>query len=403
MNNAEKSLIAILLNYPENFQKVRNLKNIFLDRNCQKIFSLMQRQKRFTKSTILSVLQENKAVTEIDFYEIYEYYYEVEQIDSYIDFVVSQYIRNSVISYAHTLKENYETYEEIKEKLDSISIAIDNTDEEIQNTKEAIQSMQEDHRNICKLVPSHLPYIDINGGLESTDYVIIAARPSNGKTTLALNLIIQDMKNNIIPGFFTTETNNKKIISLLTCITARIEEIRYRTMSMTTEEKNRLTKAYETLYEQDLYLDGTPRLYLDSLKRKARQMVREKKVGKIYIDYLQRIRCEDKRMRNNYEKITYISEELKALAVELEVPIICLAQLNRGNEKDGREPVKSDLRGSGDIEQDADIIILLHPAIENLDKTIDIKNIVAKYRNGQQGEHYAIFNKKLRRIKYTKI
>lgn len=402
MNNPEISLIAMLLNYPENYDKVKSLPNVFRERRCRYIFSVIKKQVNYSKSTVMSVIEQTKVMTTTEFYDVYEYFFDEENIDSYIDYVLSQYSKGMIIDYATKLKRtDYIRYDEIKDGIEKITTQINSTtDQDIQSAKEVITEMQAKQETICRLVPFGIPYFDLYGGLESTDYVILAARPSDGKTTSAFNLMGEDVVNKIKPGFFTTETNNQKVMSTMACLFAGVEEIKYRTNNMTIPERDKLSKAFSMLNETEIYLDGTPRLYLNSLKKKARKMVKKYGVQKIYIDYLQRIRHQDRKLNGKYEIITHISEELKALAVELEVPIICLAQLNRNNEKENREPKKSDLRGSGDIEQDADIIILLHHQVIRDDGTVLVKNIVDKYRNGPQGSYNTIFNKQLRRIRY---
>jgi replicative DNA helicase len=393
MNNPEYQLIALLLNYPENYEKLEKLPNIFQNNLCNYIFSVMQKQKKFNVDTIRDVVKDK--IKDVAFDEIYESYFEEDQLDSYLDYIQSQYAKNKILKYANELKRtDYKRYDDIKNDIEKIVVDIDKSSEnEINSSKEIIEKMQKQGTTICKLVKSGIGYFDRNGGFESTDFVIIAARPSVGKTTYALNLIGQDIVNNNSVGFFTVETNKEKIMSILACLFAGVEENKYRTNQLDENERDRLSKAFEMLHSKEIYLDDTPGIRLKSLKRKARKMVKKHNVTKIYIDYLQLIKHYDKNIKTRYELITYISQELKQLTRELEVPVICLAQLNRSAESTNREPRKSDLKESGAIEQDADDIILLHP---DKDK---IKNIVDKYRNGPQGIYYTLFNKQLRRIR----
>jgi replicative DNA helicase len=370
---------------------------MFIDDDCRKLYDVMVKQKNFTSTTIRDAVKGR--VSEVKFEELYNYDFYEESFEGYVGYTRTMSAKDKIIRYADKLKHGtYTDIEEIATDIRSLVSGIDNIyDEEIQSTREIINEIQCYDEPICKLVPSCIPYIDKQGGLEETDYIVIAARPSDGKTTQALNLMGEDALRKIKVGFFTTETKNKKVISLMACMMAGVSEIRYRTNRISLQERERLAKAFEILYNTEMYLDGTPRLYLDSLKRKARQMVKKHGVQKIYVDYLQRIKHYDKRIIGRYELITYISGELKALAVELGVPVIALAQLNREHVKAGNEPTIENLKGSGDIEQDADIIILLHHEVE-LDKGTQIKNIVGKFRNGPQGNYKSVFNKPLRRI-----
>ena len=393
--NPEYSLIALLLNYPELYEKVKQLPNIYKEKRCRYIYSVMKKQVIFSKATIQEVIKANKAMTPTQFEEIYEHYFEEDNLDSYVDYLLSRHSKDIIIDYASKLKRtDYTRYDEIKEDVEKLMIEMDKgTDKDVQSSAEIIEEMQQNNKSICELIPSGIKYIDRHGGFENTDFVIIAARPSVGKTSYALNLIGQDIYDNRPVGFFTVETHSKKIMSILACIFAGVEETKYRTNNLTDDERTKLGKAFEMLSVRKIFLDATPKIQLRSLKRKAKKMVKENGVKKIYIDYLQLINHYDKRIKSRYELITYISQELKELTRELEVPVICLAQLNRSSENTNREPRKSDLKESGAIEQDADEIILLHPEGDKL------KNIVDKYRNGPQGSYYTAFNKKLRRIR----
>jgi replicative DNA helicase len=399
MNNTEYSLIALLLNYPEYYQRMHNIDNVFIDQDCFKIYDVIRKQKNFTSDTVYAAI--NGRVNKYKFEEIYNYDFYEDGFEGYIKYIRTISAKNKIIRYAEKLKSSsYIDIEEIALDIRNLVGGIDSLyDENIQSSREIIKEMQCQDQTICKLVSSCVPYIDKRGGLEDTDYVIIAARPSDGKTTKALNLMGEDVARKLKIGFFTTETRNKKVMSLLACMMAGIHEIKYRTNQLNPLESEKLSKAFEILYNTEMYLDGTPRLYLDSLKRKAREMVRKYGVQKIYVDYLQRIQHYDKRIIGRYELITYISSELKALAVELGVPFVVLAQLNRENVRADREPNISDLKGSGDIEQDADIIILLHHELVLEDgDAAQIKNIVGKYRNGPKGYYKSVFNKPLRRM-----
>jgi replicative DNA helicase len=399
MDNPEYSLIALLLNYPDNFERFKNLPNMFQDRKCKYIYALMKKQLNYTQSTIYQIAKEH--IKQVEFDELYEYYFEEDELDSYKDYLQSKYAVKQVKDYSSKLSRvDYIRYDEVKEGIEKIIIDIDNSnDEKIQNSQQIIKEMQAQPQTICKLVKSGIPYIDRHGGLESTDYVVIAARPSQGKTTYALNLIGEDFVNGIIPGFFTTETNNKKVMSILACMFAGVEEDKYRIDNLSIPERDRLATSFRMLYDKEIYLDGTPKLKLTALKRKAHEMVKKHGVQKIYIDYLQRVQYYGRGISGRYETVTYISSELKALAVELEVPVIALAQLNRNSEKEKREPRIDDLKNSGDIEQDADIIDLLYHESTLEDGTVNVKNIIGKYRNGPVGSYYTLFNKPMRRIR----
>lgn len=246
---------------------------------------------------------------------------------------------------------------------------------------------------------SNISYFDLKGGIEKTDYIIIGARSSVGKTTFALNNIISCLDNNETIGFFTLETDKEKITSLLVCIKAGIEEWRFRTNNLETIfQKEQLQNAFAWIQEKKLYIEDSPLNDIESIRQKVRTMVKKYGCQKIFIDYLSYIKLPNK--MNIYEGVTAISKELKQLTRLYKVPIFVLAQLNRNSDKEQREPRISDLRDSGQVEQDADIIILLHQDLENSfeEDTVKLKCIIGKWRNGKTGYYVQNFDKKLRKI-----
>jgi replicative DNA helicase len=407
--NNEMALVALLLNYPEYFERLGNLPNIFKHKACNYIYRLMQEQINYNKNTVLSVINKSRVISRADFDEVYEYYFTEEEFHGYVEYLKSEYTRKEFIKQAKYLESiDYISYEKQKERIDKVMAIGESTKEDrIYTGAEIIDKMQRAEGYIGNTVKSQIPYIDCNGGYEATDYVIIAARSSTGKTTYVLNLITQDLVEGKKVGLVSSEVDKEKVMSILACTRAQVPEIKYRTSRLDKNEIDRIAEAYYRLQKENLYLVDTSNILLNDLWRKAREF-KELGVEKIYIDYLTYIKHYDKNLRGKYETVSHISEQLKVMAKELKIPVICIAQLNRKSESEGREPRKSDLRDSGAIEQDADIIILLHCEKDNATYLIDegdksttkLKHIVDKYRNGPTGEYWSVFNRSFRRIRH---
>lgn len=397
MNNIEFSLMAIVLNYPEKIKEIRN--NIFLQAKAKKLYDILIMKKDFNKAIIIDLIQTDNSFELEDFEEIYNYYYEIDQFKNYYDYVLANYLRFFFYDNAQRMLKMKELSSfEIKQRIQNLinESSIDE-EKEIICCQEVLKEMlaAENQEQVCKLVTSDVSYFDQWGGFESDDYIIIAARANVGKSTTAINMINVNLKNNKRVGFFSLETNRKKIMSIMSCAAAGVEELKYRTQCLSNAEKERLYHAWGLLYEKKLFIDDTYGIDIEQMKRKFRIMKNKYDIDIGYVDYIQLIKCYE--YNTIREKIICISHAMKQLARELQIPIVCLAQLNRENEKEKREPRKSDLKESGSLEEDSDIIILLHPENPD-DEKVRIKNIVSKGRNIPTGFYYTYYEKKIRRI-----
>lgn len=235
----------------------------------------------------------------------------------------------------------------------------------------------------------------ITGGLRNSELIILAARPSVGKTAVALNLMryLTQMNQNIIPVFFSLEMNAASITNRLIASCGRYDSRKLDNpyAKLTDDEKARWNQSLEAVRAINLETFDSAAQTMSDIRRKTRKMSRTHKDKQlvVVIDYLQIIRAENRNM-SEYERITSISKELKELAKEFDIPVVCLAQLNRGNEgRNDKRPMMSDLRGSGALEQDADIVGLLHREdyyeqdTANHNNEIEIN--VAKNRNSKTG------------------
>jgi replicative DNA helicase len=230
---------------------------------------------------------------------------------------------------------------------------------------------------------------EMTAGLQSSDLVIIAGRPSMGKTTFAMNIAEHAaIKHKVSTAVFSMEMPGEQLAMRMMSSLGRIDQHKVRTGKLEDDDWPRLTSAVSILAEAPLFIDDTPALSPTDLRARARRLKREHDLGLIVIDYLQLMQVTGSR-DNRATEISEISRSLKALAKELHVPVIALSQLNRSLEqRPNKRPVMSDLRESGAIEQDADMIVFIYrDEVYNEDSpdkgTAEI--IIGKQRNGPIG------------------
>ena len=237
----------------------------------------------------------------------------------------------------------------------------------------------------------------ITSGWQNSDLIIIAARPAMGKTAFVLSMAKNMAIDFSIPtAIFTLEMPNVQLVKRLISNIVDLESEKIKSGKLSDEEWDRLNARIRSVYSAPLYLDETPGLSITELRTKARRLVREKGVKLIIIDYLQLMNATGLKLGSREQEVSTISRSLKALAKELNIPIIALSQLNRSTEtREDKRPVLSDLRESGAIEQDADMVCFIHrpeyytKASEDANGN-DIRGlaefIIAKHRNGAVGD-----------------
>lgn len=267
---------------------------------------------------------------------------------------------------------------------------------------EAVKVIQDAAKNTDGLtgIPSGYHGLDDKtSGWQSSDLVIVAGRPAMGKTAFALSMaknIAADYHKPL--AFFSLEMSNQQLVNRLLSNVCEIEGKKILNGQLSPDEWERLDKRVNNLIGAPIYVDDTPGLSVFELRTKARRLVREHQVGIIMIDYLQLMNANGMRFSSRQEEVSTISRSLKGLAKELNIPIIALSQLNRGVESreglEGKRPQLSDLRESGAIEQDADMVIFVHrPEYYHIyqdDNGRDLHGmaqiIIAKHRKGATGD-----------------
>ena len=257
---------------------------------------------------------------------------------------------------------------------------------------EKIDALYNSGESITGLATGLSDLDEMTSGLQPADLVIVAGRPSMGKTTLVMNMAenaaIQEKKTVLV---FSMEMPADSLAMRMMSSLGRIDQHRIRTGKLEEEDWPRVTSAVHMLSEAPLYIDDTPALSPTEMRARARRLAKEHgQLGLIVVDYLQLMKVAGFKAENRTAEISEISRSLKALAKELNVPVIALSQLNRGLEqRQDKRPVMSDLRESGAIEQDADLICFIYRDEvyneDSPDKGV-AEIIVAKQRNGPIGK-----------------
>jgi replicative DNA helicase len=276
---------------------------------------------------------------------------------------------------------------------------------------EAIEKLYQNKRVITGVPSGFLDLDTYTSGFQPSEFIVVAARPSMGKTALTLNFAQHVAIDHKLPvAFFSLEMSKESLVHRLLAAEARVDGNRLRTGFLQEHEWPRLTTAAGRLADGELYIDDTAGLSALEIRAKARRLYSETKgrLALIVIDYLQLVRG-DRRYENRNQEMSAISRSLKGLAKELKIPVVALSQLKRptDDKEIGRRPMLSDLRESGAIEQDADVVVFIHRA-EVYNRTPENEGIaeiiIGKQRNGPIGTVTLAFHKSLTRFEnLTKV
>lgn len=261
-------------------------------------------------------------------------------------------------------------------------------------------------------VPTGFTDLDeLTGGLQHSDLIVIAGRPSMGKTSFALGVAMHGAMEERVPtAFFSLEMSMNHVVQRMLCAEARVEAYRLRTGRLGDKDWPKLTTAAGRLSEAPIYIDDTPSMNVLELRAKARRVKAEHGIGLMAIDYLQLLKGGG-RYESRQQEMTEICRSLKALAKELEIPIVALSQLSRAVEaREDKKPQLADLRESGAIEQDADLVAFIYrpgyyKALKNPDEAenYEAEIMVAKQRNGPTGTVTLTFRREYMRFQDAEV
>ena len=312
-------------------------------------------------------------------------------------------LRRLILSSAKIISSSYEQKEDADQLLDEAQAAIIEVAEQRVKpgfvkvgalTDPALEMIRalHDRKETVTGIPTGFRDLDsITSGFHNSEFVVIAARPSMGKTALGLNIShYVGVKTDFSVGFFSLEMAKEQIVIRFLCAEAQLDIKNVRTGFIGDREFERLKLSAEVLSRAKIFLDESPALTVMEMKAKARRLKMEQNLNLLFVDYMQLMRPGG-RFENRTQEISYISRSLKELSKELQIPVVGISQLSRAPERGRREPIPqlSDLRESGAIEQDADVVIFIYrpelyrPQDESLRGIAEIN--VAKQRNGPTG------------------
>lgn len=296
----------------------------------------------------------------------------------------------------------FETFQYIQKNLDvSYKSVVKHEVFKIGDVHESVirEQIKVTEQGIASGVPTGLRQLDkVTNGWQKSDFIILAGRPSMGKTSAALSMVAWPaIKKNIPVAIFSLEMSKEQLVGRFQSMESGIDASKITKKQLTLEEITRISMEGKTLETAPIFIDDTPSISLIELKAKARRLVLEHGVEEIIIDYLQLMKS-GLNIVHREQEIAEISRGLKALAKELNIPIIALSQLNRVVEtRPDKKPIMSDLRESGQIEQDADLVVFCYrPEYYNIEQYEVGNNVfdtnglfmllIAKHRNGSLGE-----------------
>src|SRR6266567_2678075 len=342
-------------------------------------------------------------------------------VQYYLEIVRDKYILREIIAAAtESVRRAYEEQDEVSNLLDEVEQRIFAVGEDrfkgqmlsmkdqVMEAIESIEKLYERKGGITGISTGFVEFDRMTSGLHPAEMIVIAARPSMGKTALAMNIAEHVAIQEKLPvGVFSLEMSSQQLVQRLLCSRARVNLQKVRDGFLGERDFPSLTAAASKLAEAKIFIDDSAGLSILELRAKARRLRAQQQVQLIIVDYLQLLRSTSRRAQDNRQlEISEISAGIKGLAKELKIPIIVVAQLNRQPEaRSGGKPRLSDLRESGSIEQDADLVALLvRPELYEEDeearaeKAGEAELIIAKQRNGPVGEIPLTFLKEFTRF-----
>jgi len=269
---------------------------------------------------------------------------------------------------------------------------------------ERIEALQRSGKTITGVPTGFVDLDEMTSGFQPSELIIVAARPSMGKTALVLNVAAHAaIEAKIGVAIFSLEMSKDALVQRLLTAEAQVDSSRVRRSALRDADFGRLARAAGILQGCPIWIDDTPAITLLEMRSKARRLKAEHDIGLLVVDYLQLMRSPEY-AENRVQEISDVSRSLKGLSRELKIPVIALSQLSRASEQRGgeRKPILSDLRDSGAIEQDADIVIFIHRP-EYYDKEDETKRgiaeiLLAKHRNGPTGDFTLRFSREFTRF-----
>lgn len=421
--DSEMALIGSILLKPDSVNEIIESirpESFYSDRHKKIFETIMELYAKSIPIDLISLsarLKEKKVLDQVGgksyLSEIVESVPSAANIKHYADIVNKKSIfRNLIQASEEITRLGYDESNDVEEILDAAEKKIFSITNqpgqksfiELKDTiGEAWERLDRLHKNKGELrgVPTGFASLDSKlSGFQNSDLVILAARPSVGKTSLALDIARNTaVKNNIPVAIFSLEMSSQQLIDRMIAAQSQVDAWKLRTGNLTNEQDfDRIRDSLDVLSNAPIFVDDKPGNNIISMRSTARRLKSEKGLGLIIVDYLQLMVPTHSRNNDNMvQQVTEISRSLKSLARELDVPVIALSQLSRAVEQRGGKPRLSDLRDSGSIEQDADVVMFIHREDrykEESEKTNLAEIMIEKHRNGPTGTVQLYFDER---------
>ena len=424
---AEKIILSSLLINLEAVELVlRSVKKeAFYFKNHQELYKtiieMYQKKIPIDIITLHSFLKDNGLLEKIGgtkiLIELINYVPNLLYLEEYISLVNDKFLRRSLIKLGYKLINSaYVTNLPLETILNSLELEVFNLTNQIKTQKiytnaELLSNVFLDLKRkslnpaLAGLTSGFYELDSFTQGFQKSDLIIIAGRPSMGKTALALNIGLNVIKAMTLPVvFFSLEMSKEQLIYRLITTETNISNMRLKTGNLYQEDWLKLNKTIQNLSSLPMFIDDTPNPTIQDIKMKIKKVIFEQnKIGLIIIDYLQLMQNTKFKTETRSQELSQITRSLKNIAREFQVPIIALSQLSRSVEnRTNKRPILSDLRESGSIEQDADVVLMLYRESYYNSNPINTNNsiqlIIAKQRNGPVGTIDLQFDPKIMRF-----
>lgn len=420
---SEKAFLGAIMLRPEAVYEVMDLispDSFYAERNKVIYQNMLEMHGRSIPIDLLSISQRLKEKGELEkiggnsyLTEIVESVPTSQNIVHYAEIIQKKYFMRQLINASEFIsKLGYDEAQELDELLERaekkiFEVTNVTTSKKFQDIKDilgdAFERIDKLHKSGDGLrgVPTGFKGLDAKlSGLQKSDLIILAARPSVGKTSLALDIARQAAINHNVPvGIFSLEMSAQQLIDRMLATQAQVDSWELRTGRLNSESDfDKIRDSLDVLSKAPIYIDDEPGSNILKMRAVARRLKSEKGLGLIIVDYLQLMSpTQSKSTDNVVQQITEISRSLKSLARELDVPVLALSQLSRAVESRGGKPRLSDLRDSGSIEQDADVVMFIHKEDrfrDESEKTGIAEIMIEKHRNGPTGRVELYFDDK---------
>ncbi len=422
---AEAAVLGAILIDHEAISTISQLlkPEFFYDENNKTIFEAMtalyEERKPIDLLTLTHLLKKNKTYQRIGgstyLSTLANAVPTAANVEHYAQIIKETYIRRTLIKVAGEMTDmsfgDDKTTEELLDKVEQsvFGLAQESVKQGFVHIRDSLaqsfDKLDELHRKKSQYRGIATGFVDIDNllsGLQDSNLIVLAARPGQGKTAFVVNAAQYIASVTKVPvGIFSLEMSKEELVDRLLISQANIDAWKLKTGKLSEDDFEKLSTAMGELAEASIYIDDTPGISIPEIRSKARRLQLEHGLKLLVIDYMQLVNP-GRRFENRVQEVSYISQSMKNLARELKIPVLAVSQLSRAVEHRGeRKPQLADLRESGAIEQDADVVIFLYTQDEEFTPQRIVKINVAKHRNGPVGERELLFRGD--RIKFFNI